>query len=99
MIVATRAIVAKGTYGSQPESPDLVLYQSAVEVTGMEDMASEVNADVFAYANKIGRIRKGLLADIIAVVDNPVDDIKVVRSVSFVMKDGKIYKTPLVEGK
>jgi imidazolonepropionase-like amidohydrolase len=40
-----------------------------------------------------------LLADIIAVVDNPVDDIKVVRNVSFVMKDGKIYKTPLVEGK
>lgn len=61
--------------------------------------ATSVNADVFAYANKIGRIKKGLLADIIAVAGNPVDDIKVVRNVSFVMKDGKIYKTPLVEGK
>jgi len=61
--------------------------------------ATSVNADVFAYANKIGRIRKGLLADIIALVGNPVDDIKVVRDVSFVMKDGKIYKTPFVEGK
>ncbi len=61
--------------------------------------ATSVNADVFDYAGKIGRIRKGLLADIIAVKGNPVEDIKIVRNVSFVMKDGRIYKTPLVEGK
>jgi imidazolonepropionase-like amidohydrolase len=54
--------------------------------------ASSVNADVFGYGNKIGRIKPGLFADIIAVQGNPVDDIKVVRKVSFVMKDGKICK-------
>lgn len=61
--------------------------------------ATSVNADVFGYANKIGRIKNGLLADIIAVTGNPADDIKSVRKVVFVMKDGIIYKTPFVDGK
>jgi len=60
---------------------------------------TSVNADVFDYANKIGRIKKSLNADLVAVVGDPSQDIKNVRAVVFVMKDGKIYKTPLVEGK
>ncbi|HVF82375.1 MAG TPA: amidohydrolase family protein, partial [Flavisolibacter sp.] len=54
--------------------------------------ATSVNADVFGYGDTVGRIRKGLQADIIAVQGNPLDDVKAVRQVSFVMKDGKIYK-------
>ncbi|MEJ7676756.1 MAG: amidohydrolase family protein [Segetibacter sp.] len=59
--------------------------------------ATSVNADVFGYANKVGRIKKGLYADIIAVRGNPVGDIKNVRNVIFVMKDGKVYKTPFAK--
>jgi imidazolonepropionase-like amidohydrolase len=54
--------------------------------------ATSVNADVFGYGNKFGRIKPGLFADIIAVQGNPADDIKAVRQVAFVMKDGKVYK-------
>lgn len=54
--------------------------------------ATSVNADVFEIGDKVGRIKKGLLADIIAVDINPFDDIKAFRNVSFVMKDGVIYK-------
>ena len=53
--------------------------------------ATSVNADVFGYADKIGRIKKGLLADIIAVEGNPAEAIHVVRKVKMVMKDGTIY--------
>jgi imidazolonepropionase-like amidohydrolase len=53
--------------------------------------ATSVNADVFGYADKIGRIRKGLLADLIAVEDDPSSDIKNIRKVRLVMKDGKLY--------
>ena len=61
--------------------------------------ATSVNADVFGYANKIGRIKNGLFADIIAVQGNPADDIKNVRKIVFVMKNGQVYKIPLVDGK
>jgi imidazolonepropionase-like amidohydrolase len=54
--------------------------------------ATSVNADVFAYSQKIGRIKKDLLADIIAVDGNPSTDIKNVRKIKLVIKDGVIYR-------
>lgn len=54
--------------------------------------ATSVNAGVFGYGDKIGRIKKGLLADVIAVQGDPVQDIKNIRKVSFVMKNGEIIK-------
>ncbi|MEJ7676757.1 MAG: amidohydrolase family protein [Segetibacter sp.] len=53
MIVATRAIVAKGTYGPQSESPDVVLPQGAAEVAGMEDMSDEVRTQIGKGADVI----------------------------------------------
>ena len=56
--------------------------------------ATSVNADVFGYADKIGRIKKGLFADIIAVQGDPSIDIHNIRKNIFIMKDGKIYREP-----
>lgn len=63
---------------------------------GMEPLevlksATSLNAKTF-HLNNLGRVQKGFLADIIAVEGNPVKDIKNMRKVKFVMKDGKIYK-------
>jgi imidazolonepropionase-like amidohydrolase len=52
---------------------------------------TSINADVFGYGNKFGRIKKGLFADIIAVEGDPTVDIKNMRRVRMVMKDGRIY--------
>jgi imidazolonepropionase-like amidohydrolase len=54
--------------------------------------ATSVNADVFHIADKVGRIRPGLLADIIAVRGNPQSNISALRDVRLVMKDGVIYR-------
>jgi len=39
-----------------------------------------------------GRIAEGLLADLIAVDGNPLDDVSRLESVAFVMKGGVVYK-------
>jgi imidazolonepropionase-like amidohydrolase len=54
--------------------------------------ATSINADVFGYGDKIGRIKKGLFADIIAVKGDPSVDIHSIRNNIFIMKNGKIYR-------
>jgi imidazolonepropionase-like amidohydrolase len=54
--------------------------------------ATSVNADVFRISGKVGRIKAGLQADIIAVQSDPSINISAVRNVRFVMKDGQIYR-------
>jgi imidazolonepropionase-like amidohydrolase len=53
--------------------------------------ATSVNADVFGIANRVGRIRPGLLADLLIVEGDPSVDISRIRKVRWVMKEGLIY--------
>ena len=54
--------------------------------------ATSTNAKVLGLSNKIGVLAKGFVADIVAVNDNPLDNIHTLENVIFVMKDGKVYK-------
>ena len=49
-------------------------------------------AKLLRIEDKLGQIKPGMLADIIAVQQNPVEDISTVENVIFVMKDGVIFK-------
>jgi imidazolonepropionase-like amidohydrolase len=53
--------------------------------------ATSVNADVFGLPDR-GRVKPGLLADLIAVEGNPTEAISQVRRVQFVMKGGSIVQ-------
>lgn len=54
--------------------------------------ATVVPAGILGMSDKIGTVEAGKLADLIAVDDNPLKNIAVMTSVSFVMKDGVVYK-------
>jgi imidazolonepropionase-like amidohydrolase len=54
--------------------------------------ATIIPAEIMGVQKESGTIEAGKLADIIATDGNPLQDIKVMRKVSFVMKDGVIYK-------
>ena len=54
--------------------------------------ATSVNAKIIRMQDQLGRVRPGLYADLIAVNGDPVQDIKAVRDVRFVMKGGTIFR-------
>jgi imidazolonepropionase-like amidohydrolase len=56
--------------------------------------ATSVAARVFHMENQIGRVKEGLLADLIAVEGDPTQNIAALRRVKFVMKNGTVYKQP-----
>ncbi len=54
--------------------------------------ATSVNARVFGIDDKVGKISKGMLADLLVVDGNPLEDIRSLRQVKHVFKDGKLVK-------
>jgi len=54
--------------------------------------STSINADVFGYGEKIGRIKKDIFADLIAVEGDPSKDIRQIRKVKLVMKNGIVYR-------
>lgn len=61
--------------------------------------ATSVNAEILGAADRIGRVAPGMLADLIVVDGNPLDDVSLFdehgTNVPLVMKGGQIYKHEL----
>jgi imidazolonepropionase-like amidohydrolase len=50
-------------------------------------------ADLLEMQGKIGVIAPGAFADVIAVPDDPLRDVNALKNVTFVMKDGQVYRS------
>ena len=56
--------------------------------------ATTVAAKILQLDDRLGAIKPGLLADLIAVEGDPTHDIKTLRKVKMVMKEGILYREP-----
>lgn len=76
--------------------------QNAYELTAMINRgmtnaqalqsATIISAELVRLEDVLGQIKVGMIADIIAIEENPLTNIKTLENVTFVMKEGKIYK-------
>src|SRR5436190_7727265 len=80
------------THGTNAIEMELMVEYGMKPIDVLRSTTS-INADVFGYADKFGRIKKNLFADIIAVEGDPSVDIKNIRKIKLVIKDGMIYKS------
>ncbi|QEC77608.1 metal-dependent hydrolase family protein [Mucilaginibacter ginsenosidivorax] len=88
--------IAFGTdAGVYAHGKNYIEFQYMVEggMTPMEAIKSATSsaADLLGMSSKIGSIASGKSADIVAVDGDPLLDIKAMKNVSFIMKEGKIY--------
>jgi imidazolonepropionase-like amidohydrolase len=95
--VAAGVKVAYGTdAGVYPHGFNARQFSFMVEwgMTPMQSIQSAtINAaDLMGWKNKVGSISVGKFADIIAVDQDPIEDVKSLENVKFVMKGGKVYK-------
>jgi len=54
--------------------------------------ATITGSELLRMEKQIGTIEKGKFADVVAVNGNPLEDIKALTNVVFVMKEGTVYK-------
>ena len=78
-----------------PHGKNAIEFAALIEC-GMNSMeaiqtATTNSAEMLGLVDR-GELKQGLLADIIAVDANPINDISTLENVKFVMKDGVIYK-------
>ncbi|MBT8314379.1 MAG: amidohydrolase family protein [Maribacter sp.] len=69
------------------------LLESGIPVNESIKAATVINAQLLDMAGQLGQLKEGFIADIIAVNENPEENVSTLENVVFVMKDGVVYKT------
>jgi imidazolonepropionase-like amidohydrolase len=76
-------------HGSQWESMANMV-KNGLKPLGVLRAATLADAQLFGVDDKLGTLEAGKLADVVAVAGDPSADIKAVRNVKLVMKDGSV---------
>jgi len=98
LAVATKVQIALGTdAGVVPHGSNGHEFVLMVEWGGMSNMESIVagtmsGAKLLGWDKRVGSLQVGKWADIVAVSGDPLADIKVMQNVTFVMKNGVVYR-------
>jgi imidazolonepropionase-like amidohydrolase len=81
-------------HGRNAKDFNILVTQLGVPPIDAIRIATTNSADLVGIGGKVGALKTGLWADIIAVNGNPLDDIRLLEDVRFVMKAGQVYKKP-----
>ena len=84
--------------GVIPHGKNALLFKNYIQL-GMSPLqaiqTATVNAsELVGWADRVGSLEVGKLADVIAVPGNPLADVRVLERVSFVAKGGTVYRRP-----
>jgi imidazolonepropionase-like amidohydrolase len=55
---------------------------------------TRVGAELLRWDDRLGTVQAGKLADLVAVSGNPLDDMRALEKVEFVMVGGRVVKAP-----
>ena len=69
-----------------------LMVQAGIPAMGSIQAATINAAQLLKHDKDLGSLTAGKLADVVAVPGNPLDDITLMRKVSFVMKQGSVFK-------
>jgi imidazolonepropionase-like amidohydrolase len=70
----------------------IYMVQAGMPAMQVIKCATSVNAGILGMGDQLGQVKAGYLADIVAVNGDPLQDIRMMADVVFVMKDGVVYR-------
>jgi imidazolonepropionase-like amidohydrolase len=81
------------THGDNAREAELLVQAGLTPLQALMAVTS-VNARMLQMEDRIGGVRAGMFADLVAVNGDPTTDISAIRRVAFVMKAGVAHKQP-----
>ncbi len=79
------------SHGTNALEPELMVEYGMSPLAALK-AATSVNARILHRENEFGRVAPGLLADLVAVTGDPSQNIRALRAVRFVMKNGAVVR-------